>query len=223
MGGGFAEWKSADAGLGKTTIAAELTKRYRAPSYFLRASEGRTRADHALNSLSAQLIVRYSLPHTSLPDQAGETSDMLYQLLKAAAAHQEYRPVVVVIDALDEADPTPAGHNWLHLPSDLPEGVYVILTHRPGNYPLTSEADLPVDTFLITWDDPGQKADVETHLHRQMQRPEIRQALNQAVPPISTDRFMSALLDASQGNFMFLSYIIEDVVQRRSSYVPLQL
>lgn len=121
----------ADAGLGKTAIAAELIKRYRTPGYFLSVSAGRTRPDLALNAISAQLIVRYALPHSSLPPQAGETSDTVYHLLQEAASNPVHRPVLAVIDALDEADPTPSGHNWLHLPGDLPDGVLPDLDSSP--------------------------------------------------------------------------------------------
>jgi tetratricopeptide (TPR) repeat protein len=213
----------ADAGLGKTAIAAELTKRYGASAFFLSATVGRTRPEHALNSISAQLIVRYSLPHNYLPAQAGESSDMLYRLLDESTARPEHRPVVVVIDALDEAEPTPPGHNWLHLPEDLPERTYIILTHRPGEYQLRVDASLPVEDLTITWDDPLQQADIEGYLRRQSKRPEIHQALEEAEPQISADRFVTTLREASQGNFMYLYYVLEDIAQRKADYAPLRL
>ena len=57
----------ADAGLGKTAIAAELTKRYQAPACFISANENRTQPERILNILSTQLIARYTLPHEFLP------------------------------------------------------------------------------------------------------------------------------------------------------------
>src|SRR5262249_7290086 len=65
----------ADAGLGKTALAAELSRRYRAPVYIFSGSSGRTRTEHALNTLCAQLIVRYSLSYSYLPPEAGQTND----------------------------------------------------------------------------------------------------------------------------------------------------
>jgi hypothetical protein len=203
----------ADAGLGKTAIAAELTRRYRSPAYFLSTSAGRASPEQVLNALSAQLIVCYALPHTYLPARAGETSDMFYQLLKEAAAESERHLVVVVIDALDEADSPPQGHNWLHLPDDLPEGVYVIMTHRPGEYPIAYVAGLSVKELTISWDDQLHQDDIKTYLLTQTERPEIRQHLELVIPRINTEYFVTSLQKASQGNFMYLSYVLEDIAQ----------
>jgi hypothetical protein len=71
--------------LGKTAIAAELTKRYRAPACFVSANENRTQPERILNILSTQLIARYTLPHMFLPMGAGKTSDWFYGRLKEAA------------------------------------------------------------------------------------------------------------------------------------------
>src|SRR5262249_44451157 len=131
--------------------------------------------------------------------------------------------VVVVIDGRDEAEATPVGHNWLHLPGDLPEGVYIVLTYRPGQYPITTEASLPIGELTITWDDPRHQTDIGAHLARQSKRPEIIQALRQADPPISAERFVSALQNASQGNFMYLYYVLEDIIQSRPGYAPLRM
>ena len=65
----------AEAGLGKSALAAELVKRFGAPCYFLDASAGRTGHQAALNALCAQLIVRYGLAHTYLPADAGTSSE----------------------------------------------------------------------------------------------------------------------------------------------------
>lgn len=84
----------ADAGLGKTAIAAELTKRYQAPACFISACENRTQTERILNILCTQLIARYALPHNFLPVEAGKTSDWFYERLKEAASKSETRPVV---------------------------------------------------------------------------------------------------------------------------------
>lgn len=213
---------TAEAGLGKTAIAAELAKRYLAPACFISVGEGRTQPERVLNILSTQVIARYGLPHITLPPSAGETSDWFYERLKEAANFSD-DPVVVVIDAIDEADSTPPGHNWLHLPSDLPEGVYTVLIHRPGDYPLTTVPNLQVDEFVITWSDPKQQADIEAHLRQQAQSPEIQRALENATPPVDTERFVAALREASQGNFMYLQYVLNDIAAYEQDLTPLDL
>ena len=49
----------ADAGLGKTAIAAEIARRYGATIHFVNASQGITQPYKCLNHLSASLIAQY--------------------------------------------------------------------------------------------------------------------------------------------------------------------
>ena len=213
----------ADAGLGKTAIAAEVAKRRRAPVHFVDALMDIARPDQCLNHLCVRLIARYGLPHDHLPLRAGEDSAFLLRLLKEATGRAEGRPVLLVIDGLDEADPVPPGRNWLLLPDRLPEGAYILLTYRPGDYPLHTDAATPVESLTIAWYDPSQQADIEAHLRRQAERPEIRRALEGAEPPIPVERFVAALKEASEGNFMYLSYVLEDIAGREPGFDPLDL
>ncbi len=213
----------ADAGLGKTAIAAELTKRYQAPACFISANENRTQRERILNILSTQLIARYTLPHKFLPVDAGKTSDYFSGRLKEAASNPENLPVVVVIDAIDEADVPPPTCNWLYLPKHLPKGVYVILTYRPGNYLLTTDPGVRVEKQIITWDEPLQQKDIESHLRRQVERPEIRQVLENATPTVTQEQFITKLQEASQGNFMYLEYVLGSIISGETGFTPLNL
>ncbi|TAG97167.1 MAG: hypothetical protein EAZ19_06990, partial [Oscillatoriales cyanobacterium] len=213
----------ADAGLGKTAIAAELTKRYRAPACFVSANENRTQPERILNILSTQLIARYTLPHMFLPMGAGKTSDWFYGRLKEAASNPEGLPVVVVIDAIDEADVPPPACNWLYLPKNLPKGVYVILTHRPGDYLLTTDPGVRVEEQIITWDDPLQQRDIELYLPLQVKRPEIREVLENATPTVTQNQFIAKLQEASQGNFMYLEYVMDSITSGEAGFTPLNL
>ena len=95
----------ADAGLGKTALAAEIARRYRTPVFFASASIGRTRTDQCLNHLSADLIVRFGLEHDHLPDRAGEDSTFLRRIL-AEAAQKADGPLEAVVKFLMPTDST---------------------------------------------------------------------------------------------------------------------
>ena len=127
----------ADAGLGKTAIAAAVANQYDAPIFFVNASEGWVSPSQCLQHLCAVLIARYKLKHTYLPERSGDDANFLSQLLREAAEQEakkeEPGPIWVVVDALDEAE-SPSGRNILLLSSQLPDGVYFLLTHRPGSY-----------------------------------------------------------------------------------------
>lgn len=97
------------------------------------------------------------------------------------------------------------------------------MTHRPGDYAILYEAGLPVGELVISRDAPDQRADIEAHLRRQSKRPEIAYALTRATPPITADQFITALQDASQGNFMYLAYVLEDIAQGQADPSPLSL
>ncbi len=82
--------------------------------------------------MCAQLIVRYDLSHGTLPADAGKNSGFFVQLLNEATAKSGGFPVVIAIDALDEAETRdlPPQANVLLLPTTLPRDVYVIVTSR---------------------------------------------------------------------------------------------
>jgi len=214
----------ADAGLGKTAIAAEVARRYNAVVHFINAAAGITRTDQCLNALAVQLIARYGLRHDHLPERAGLDSDFLQTLLQEAASVHGDVPILLVIDALDEADTTAPGHNWLHLPQQLPQGVFILLTHRPGDYLVAVGPQMPQpEPLRINWDDTYQQEDIEVHLRRQAERPELQGALASATLPIAVNIFVDALKSAAEGNFMYLAYVLADIVRREPGFDPLDL
>ena len=212
----------ADAGLGKTALAAEIARRYRAPAFFANASSGLTRPDQCLNHLSAELIARFGLEYDHLPPRAGEDSAFLSRIL-AEAAGKAAGPLWVVVDALDEAESPIPGRNSLLLPDHLPHGVYLVVTHCPGEYPIVTDPHTPTADHTIAWNDPNQQGDIEAHLRNQAKRPEIRCALEEAAPPIPAERFVAMLEGASQGNFKYLDYVLADIAARESGFDPLNL
>ena len=214
----------ADAGMGKTALAAALAQRHDALVHFFNTSEGITSPKHCLNHLCAQLIARFGLPHTHLPKRAGSDAAFLGQLLReVAGTRADGRPLVLVIDALDEADSTPAGHNWAHLPASLPAGIYVFLTHCPGDYLVQTEARTALEERRIEWFEAGQQDDIERHLWRQADRPEIQAALAGARPLITVEAFVAGLKERSQGNFKYLDYVLADIEAREPGFDPLQI
>lgn len=214
----------ADAGLGKTAIAAQLVKHYEAVAHFFNASQGITRVDQCLNNLSSQLVAKYELRYSYLQESAGQDSHFFTTLLEEVTQEGANIPVVIVIDAIDEGDPTPPGHNWLHLPIRLPEGVFLVLTQRPGNLLLKTQANTPVsEPFHITWDDPHQQADIAAYLREQAKRPEITRILHHTSPTISIDYFVNELQKASEGNFMYLDFLLAEICEGEFRYDLSQL
>ena len=155
----------AEAGLGKTAFAAWLVKARGYLSHFSRYSDGGS-VRVALANLSAQLIMDFGLddraPGGMLPEWAQTPSGFESLLAVAADRAKGYgRPVVLVVDGLDEADAP--GHGLpLGLPSLLPDGVYVIGTYRTGRSP--RRPDAPVATLRIGKDDQRNQRDIFAYL-----------------------------------------------------------
>ena len=198
---------TADAGLGKTTFAGAVALRHNAAAFFVNASGGRTSPDQFLNHLCATLIARFGLAHDDLPPHSGDTSAFLETVLAEAVAKSE-GPLWLVVDGLDEADEA-RGRNILLLPQSLPDGTYCLLTQTPGDYPLHILPDTPLGGFELRSDSPLQQADVDQYVKNQLAQPKIKEKLG--AQQIDRESIRERLVQASQGNFRFLSYVLADL------------
>ncbi|ONH59045.1 hypothetical protein CcI49_18025 [Frankia sp. CcI49] len=132
----------AEAGMGKSALAAYLAFTRGWPAHFARLADGRD-PETARRNLSAQLIACWRLedaaPGGVLPADAGSTSWLHSRLCDAArardrradAAGEPAQPVVLLVDGLDEAPTPAAGELPLGLPPGLPHGTVVVATTRP--------------------------------------------------------------------------------------------
>lgn len=213
----------ADAGLGKTALAAAIAHHYGAAAFFASASRGLTRADQCLKHLCAELIVRLGLAHDYLPAGAGSDSAFLGALL-AEGVERMQGPLWVVVDGLDEADPPPPGANPLLLPDYLPAGVYVVLAHRPMEHQLIARPGTPVVVYTIDATSAEQRADVVAHLRRRVaDDATIARTLATAGTPVSSETFVEQVAAASAGNFMYLAYVLGDLAAQPAGSAALQL
>ena len=212
----------ADAGLGKTALAAEVARRLNAVAFFANASRGLTRTDQCLNHLAVELIARFGLAHDHLPARAGEDSAFLGRVLAEAAA-KVGGPLWLVVDALDESDPLGPGRNPLLLPDRLPRRVFMLVTHRPGDISIATDTGTANEEYRIASNDTTQQDDIAIYLRQVAERPEIRRAREATNPRITVDRFVSVLQQKSEGNFKYLDYVLADIAAREPGFDPLDL
>lgn len=209
-----------EPGIGKTAIAAMLVLRGSYVHHFNIAPENIRSPRQFLENVCAQLIVRYGLDYPALPPRAGEDSGFLSQLLTEAAdrarQHDEL-PVVVVVDALDEAEDTgfAPSANRLYLPRALPPGVFFVVTTR-------EEADyhLDVDHLTEVWlrdDDPANQRDVARYIDAFIER--HPQAMHERIQAwgLEPAAFVTELTTLSEGNFMYLVYVLPEIAAGRLS------
>ena len=120
-----------EPGIGKTALAAHLVATRGWVHHFNIASAGISSHEAFLGNVGAQLVGRFELEVQHLPDHALEDAGFMTGLLDEAA-RASGEPVVIVVDALDEAAPAQVerGGNRLLLPPVLPEGVFFVVTSR---------------------------------------------------------------------------------------------
>jgi hypothetical protein len=203
-----------DAGVGKSAVAAEVARREGASAYFFSARTGTTRPARCMNHLSAELIVRFGLPY-GLPATAGPESAFFSRVLREASRAAP-GPVWIVVDALDEADETgPAGANPALLPDHLPHGVFVLTTSRSADRIVATDPDTPLEVVRIATDTDDQRADIHAYIERRhAEEPRLRAALDSAFPGAGIDAIAARLVDASEGNFMYIAFVLRDLEEQ---------
>jgi len=97
-----------DAGMGKSAISAKYVSDNHCPCYFNILTERRNRPEDFLKSIRQQLIQRYGL-------QGVENANLAELLVKIRENHQQ-KPLVILVDALDEVEQPDGAENILYLP-----------------------------------------------------------------------------------------------------------
>lgn len=206
---------SGEPGIGKTALLGQMVKQGGYVHHFNIASQNIRLPRDFLGNVCAQLIVRYELDHLILPPEATQDSGFLSQLLSEAASQEQNRPVVLLVDALDEAEDIglAPNANRLYLPPSLPEGVFFVVTSREEHdYRLA--VDRREDIYLRD-DDPHNLEDVRRYIrnfiqaHRDEMVPRIKEW------NVEEDEFVEVITEKSQGNFMYLVHVLRDIRTRR--------
>ncbi|HEX5535067.1 MAG TPA: ATP-binding protein [Actinomycetales bacterium] len=207
---------SGEPGIGKTAIAASLVLRGGYVHHFNIASANIRSASQFLENVCAQLIVRYGLSHEQLPAHATEDGGFLSQVLTEAAEAARVAgdlPVVIVVDALDEADRMDEyrSANRLFLPRTLPEDVFVVLTAR-------EEHDLALDVdhqahLSLRDDDERNLSDAIAYVHTYASA--HRDILSPKLVEwgVDDDEFVTLVVQRSEGNFMYLVHVLPELAR----------
>jgi hypothetical protein len=217
-----------EPGIGKTAILCELAKRERCVAHFFVRTAGITRVDHMYEAIGKQLHDRYGIG-------ANPGSHHLWSLTfgrwlaEAKTKLGAGDKLLIVIDAVDECDDLQSNDgpaNMLSLPRILPPGVYCVLSRReldPARFNLQIETEPDVgnsELDLMKWTDDNAR-DIDTFLRAHFEsRPDhpwlIRhqQTVEQAV---------SLLGKRSDGNFMYLRYMLPQIADHPDEFSPGQL
>ena len=126
--------------------------------------------------------------------------------------------MVVVVDALDEAEDTglAPSANRLYLPRALPAGVFFVLTTREeADYRL--DVDNETDAIWLRDDDPANEQDVARYIETFIEaHPQAMHERIQAWDVEPAD-FVTEMTKLSEGNFMYLVYVLPEIAAGRLS------
>ncbi len=195
-----------DPGIGKSALAAEIVRREGCVHHFNIRAEGIHRPEDFLSNVCAQLIAVYGLPHTYLPPEATRDGNFLKSLLEQVVARRPEKKIVLVVDGLDEATGIRKGVNPLYLPVTLPPGVYILASSRRG---IRLRVDCELEELEIEQDETGNLADVRFFVESKLEGPGTRAYLESQ--GLDEETFVVEMVDKSQGNFMYLRYVLPEI------------
>ncbi|MEH0929741.1 AAA family ATPase [Micromonospora sp. CPCC 205558] len=218
-----------EAGVGKSALAANLVWTRPCAYHFTRLEGGARNPVEARKSLAAQLIGAWDLAERFTPGDvfpaAAQRPDWLAKVIRAAVAARderfpaaERRPLVLVVDGLDEADPDPPGMGTgiplgLPAPDALPVGAYVVATSRYG-LPLVALRDpVRVGWSQIEVQGADNLADMAAYLHAATSGPTPDRALTRALAEhrVAAEVFVATLLDRCRGVWIYLRYVLDEI------------
>lgn len=209
-----------DPGIGKSALSAKLVKECNYIHHFNIQAEGNNKAEHFLRNVCAQLIARYKLSHTFLPPEATKDANYLGKLLREVSQKlQNNEKCVIIIDALDEVDITGQSilTNPLYLPSNIPNNVYIIVTMRKNLNTVRVECEQ--DALFIEANTPDNLNDIHEFLLNSVKQSGIQQYISKQ--EIDNDLFIEHLQEKSEGNFIYLRYVLPEI--ERGFYHDLEL
>lgn len=210
-----------DPGIGKSALAAQLVRQHGYVHHFNIRSEGINKTETFLRNICAQLIAVYQLNHAFLPPEATQDAGFLNRLLEEVSVKlHPLEKAIIVVDALDEVDTLglAAGSSLLYLPLTLPQGIYIIATTRKIS--LDIRIDCEQGTLDIEHDSEGNIADIHEYIERVVERPAIQAYIRGQ--EINNELFIDHLVEKSEGNFIYLRYVLPEIEQGAYSDLGLE-
>jgi Cro/C1-type HTH DNA-binding domain/NACHT domain len=200
-----------DAGMGKSSIVAKYVSEHLSPCYFNILVERRNRPELFLKSIRRQLIDRYELPNS-------EDADLPTLLAKVAGKLTAGERLVIAVDALDEVEQEPGG-NLLHLPKNLPNNVYFLLTRRPFS----------LDKKRLLVEVPEKELDLRDENYVNFNQEDIKEYIRFVIytdsdyknglknwiqdRSITDTTFVEQVANKSENNFMYLRYVLPAIAK----------
>ena len=200
-----------DPGIGKSAVIAHLAKEFNYVHHFNIRAEGTGSYESFYKSLSSQLSAKYALKKSDLKKEHFFDGRALVNLLGSVSNKIKGRKnCVILVDALDETNNTIPMANTLLLPPSLPQNIFFIVSRRKNDPNVKLRIDCDSYTLPINHDDPLNILDIKEYISsRLLTRPKLKDYVRNH--DLSNDDFIDFLTEKSEGNFMFLRYILPEI------------
>ena len=208
-----------EPGIGKTALMAKLVRKRKWIHHFV--TEGTDSTEIFLASICSQLIVTYKLSYSKLPECQPEQRILTYrkfideELLPQAIEKAKDNTVVILVDALDEARRSPLDGelNILGLPKALPQGVFFIVTSREAedqHFYVNNNKRIDIKD-----DDKDNLKDVRLYVESYLNHSGVKKQIEKW--QVSDADFVEKITKKSEGNFMYLFYVMTDIKEQKLS------
>lgn len=199
----------AEPGVGKSAMVAEMVRRHGWVHHFNQRRENIIRPEAFLSSVCAQLVLAHDLDFADLPPEATRDSNFFTRILGEVSRCLEPRETtVILVDALDESDRDglAPGVNPLYLPGTVPPGILVLLTTRPPKPGMEPKLENVAEPLELEPAGSKNLADIREYVATFLPRPGIRGYLRDL--GLTDQSFVEEMTGKSEGNFMYLSYVL---------------
>jgi hypothetical protein len=200
-----------DPGIGKSALLSQyILKRGLVIYHFNIGLQSINTSKIFLENICSRIIGYYDLPYDNLPLNHYEDGAFLNKLLmEVSPCLSKENPLIIAIDALDEVEGTRqlCNHNILNLPESLPDNVYIIATTRClAEYPLRVMSYWPIAVKALS---DENKQDIRQYLRLNSMRPKLKSWWQ--ARGIDDTSFVEMMVDKSEGNFMYLHYVLPEI------------
>lgn len=193
------------AGFGKTAFLANWLKRLQESRscfvayHFFNQRENATRSlRSAYANLLRQLCIYYEVSDQDLPSDETQLRETIYGLIQERGAYAE-EPLIIVIDALDEAESVFSPP----FPTKLPDGVFIVVSGRAS--------DDEVPAYFRGWDE-GARRVILSRLPLWAIAEWLRRTGSAELTSFADDEvFILKLDNTTQGFPLYLHFLIDEL------------
>lgn len=211
-----------EPGVGKTAFLAEFVKRTGCLAHFNMRSEGIHQPPQFIDNICSQLRARFGLANEVPETTSAGLSERLQNSLDASRRKlDQAKRLLIAVDAIDEVESTGQHHgsNVLHLPANLPENVYFILTCRTMDIrQLPLNVKCSMELFNFSGYPQESEADIRAFLRNTAERPRIQSWLSEQ--KLTVDDFVDWFTSRSELNFMYLCSVLRDIEEGNYRGLP---